>query len=115
MFDRPIGKNQAIAHPLADSWIRLHAAERVTMDAARLDDAGPPCGPQANAARFLGSEAGFEACDRAMQTHAGFCYAKKYHIERFWRESRLLKNAPVSQEMVLNYISQRVLGLPKSY
>jgi hypothetical protein len=115
VFDRPIGQNQAVAHPLADSWIRLHAAELVGMDAARLYDAGLPCGPQANAAKFLGSEAGFEACDRAMQTHGGFSYAKEYHIERFWRESRLLKIAPISQEMVLNYVSQRVLGLPKSY
>jgi alkylation response protein AidB-like acyl-CoA dehydrogenase len=115
VFDRPIGMNQAVAHPLADSWIRLQAAELVGMDAARLYDAGLPCGPQANAAKFLGSEAGFEACDRAMQTHGGFSYAKEYHIERFWRESRLLKIAPISQEMVLNYVSQRVLGLPKSY
>jgi acyl-CoA dehydrogenase len=115
VFDRPIGKNQAIAHPLADSWIRLRAAELMTMHAARLYDDHQPCGPDANAAKYLGSEAGFEACDRAMQTFGGFCYAKEYHIERFWRESRLLKIAPVSQEMVLNYISQKVLGLPKSY
>jgi acyl-CoA dehydrogenase len=115
VFDRPIGKNQAIAHPLADSWIRLRAAELVTLEAARLYDAHQPCGPEANAAKYLGSEAGFEACDRAMQTFGGFCYAKEYHIERFWRESRLLKIAPISQEMVLNFISQKVLGLPKSY
>ena len=115
VFDRPIGKNQAVAHPLADSWIRLHAANLVSMEAARLFDAHKPCGPEANAAKYLGSEAGFQACDRAMQVHGGFCYAKEYHIERMWRESRLLKIAPVSQEMVLNYISQRVLGLPKSY
>jgi acyl-CoA dehydrogenase len=115
VFDRPIGKNQAVAHPLADSWMRLHAAQLVAMEAAQLYDAKQPCGPEANAAKFLGSEAGFEACDRAMQTFGGFCYAKEYHIERFWRESRLLKIAPVSQEMVLNYISQKVLGLPKSY
>lgn len=115
VFDRPIGKNQAIAHPLADSWIKLRAAELVALEAARLYDAQLPCGPEANAAKYLGSEAGFEACDRAMQTFGGFCYAKEYHIERFWRESRLLKIAPISQEMVLNYISQKVLGLPKSY
>ena len=115
VFDRPIGMNQAIAHPLADSWIRLHAAELVNMDAARLYDANEPCGPQANAAKFLGSEASFEACDRAMQTFGGYCYAKEYHVERLWREARLLKIAPVSQEMVLNYISQKVLGLPRSY
>lgn len=115
IFDRPITKNQAIAHPLSDSWIRLHAAELVAMEAAQLYDAKQPCGPQANAAKYLGSEAGFEACDRAMQTLGGFCYAKEYHVERFWRESRLLKIAPVSQEMVLNYVSTKVLGLPKSY
>lgn len=115
VFDRPIGKNQAVAHPLADTWIRLHAAELVAMEAAALFDAQKPCGPEANAAKFLGSEAGFEACDRAMQTHGGFCYAKEYHIERLWRESRLLKIAPISQEMVLNYVSLKVLGLPKSY
>jgi hypothetical protein len=115
VFDRPIGKNQAVAHPLADSWIRLGAAELVAMKAAALFDAHQPCGPEANAAKFLGSEAGFQACDRAMQTLGGYSYAKEYHVERFWRESRLLKVAPVSQEMVLNYISTKVLGLPKSY
>ncbi|NKQ55527.1 acyl-CoA/acyl-ACP dehydrogenase [Amycolatopsis sp. K13G38] len=115
VFGRPIGKNQAVAHPLADSWIRLEGAELMGMKAAGLFDARKPCGPEANAAKFLGSEAGFEACDRAMQTHGGYAYAKEYHIERFWRESRLLKIAPVSQEMVLNYVSTKVLGLPKSY
>jgi alkylation response protein AidB-like acyl-CoA dehydrogenase len=115
VFDRPIGKNQAVAHPLADSWMRLYAAELVSMKAAALFDAKEPCGAEANAAKFLGSEAGFQACDRAMQTHGGYSYAKEYHIERLWRESRLLKVAPISQEMVLNYISTKVLGLPKSY
>jgi acyl-CoA dehydrogenase len=115
VFDRPIGKNQAVAHPLADSWIRLMAAEEMAMKAAALYDSHQPCGPEANAAKFLGSEAGFEACDRAMQTLGGYSYSKEYHVERFWRESRLLKVAPVSQEMVLNYISTKVLGLPKSY
>ncbi|SHN39581.1 acyl-CoA dehydrogenase family protein [Cryptosporangium aurantiacum] len=115
VFDRPIGKNQAVAHPLADSWIRLTAAEHVAMHAADLYDRHLPCGPEANAAKFLGSEAGFQACDRAMQTLGGYSYAKEYHVERFWRESRLLKVAPVSQEMVLNFISTKVLGLPRSY
>lgn len=115
VFDRPIGKNQAVAHPLADSWIRLAAAEMMAMKAAALFDSGQPCGPEANAAKYLGSEAGFEACDRAMQTLGGYSYSKEYHVERFWRESRLLKVAPISQEMVLNYISTKVLGLPKSY
>jgi acyl-CoA dehydrogenase len=115
VFDRPIGKNQAVAHPLADSWIRLRAAELVAVEAARLFDAHEPCGPEANAAKFLGSEAGFEACDRAMQTLGGYSYSKEYHVERLWRESRLLKVAPISQEMILNYISTKVLGLPRSY
>jgi len=115
VFDRPIGKNQAIQHPLADSWIRMHAAQLVATEAARLYDENKPCGAEANAAKFLATEAAFEVCDRAMQVHGGYAYAREYHIERLWRESRLLKIAPVSQEMVLNFISQKVLHLPKSY
>ncbi|MGW4291035.1 acyl-CoA dehydrogenase family protein [Streptomyces sp. NPDC004673] len=115
VFDRPIGKNQAVAHPLADSWIRLEAAELVAMNAARLFDAEQNCGKEAAAAKFLGAESGFQACDRAMQTHGGYAYAKEYHVERLWREVRLLPNAPFSQEMVLNYISGKALGLPRSY
>jgi acyl-CoA dehydrogenase len=115
VFDRPIGKNQAIQHPLADSWMRMHAAQKVATEAAQLYDQGKSCGAESNAAKFLASEAAFEVCDRAMQTFGGFCYAKEYHIERLWRESRLLKIAPVSQQMVLNFIAQKVLDLPKSY
>ena len=115
IFDRPIGKNQAIAHPLADSWIRLLAAEQIAMKAAELFDDHQDCGAEANAAKFLGAEAGFESCDRAMQTLGGYSYAKEYHVERLWRESRLLKIAPISQAMVLNYVSDKILGLPKSY
>lgn len=115
VFDRPIGKNQAVAHPLADSWIRLQAAEQVAMHAAKLFDEHKDCGHEAAAAKYLGAEAGFEACDRAFSTLGGYAYAKEYHIERLWREVRLLRNAPFSQEMVRNYISQQVLGLPRSY
>jgi alkylation response protein AidB-like acyl-CoA dehydrogenase len=115
VFDRPIGQNQAVAHPLADSWIRLEAAEGMAMRAAELFDEGKPCGPEAAAAKYLGAEAGFEACDRAFSTLGGYAYAKEYHIERLWREVRLLRNAPFSQEMVRNYVSQQVLGLPRSY
>ncbi|MFT3976871.1 MAG: acyl-CoA dehydrogenase family protein [Sphingomonas bacterium] len=115
VFDRPIGKNQAIAHPLADSWIRLTSAEMMAEKAAALFDQKLPCGAEANAAKFLGTEASFQACDRAMQTLGGYCYAKEYHVERYWRESRLLKIAPISQEMILNHISTQILGLPKSY
>ncbi len=115
VFDRPIGQNQAVAHPLADAWMRLEAADQVTMHAAELYDAHQPCGKEANAAKYLGAEAGYLACDRAMQTHGGYSYSKEYNIERLWREVRLLRVAPFSQEMVLNYISAKVLGLPRSY
>ena len=115
VFDRPIGKNQAVAHPLADSWMRLEAADMITQKAARLFDEGQPCGPEANAAKFLASEAGFEAADRAMQFHGGFSMAKEYHVSRFWMEARHLKIAPISQQMVLNFVSDKVLGLPRSY
>lgn len=115
VFDRPIGKNQAVAHPLADAWIRLEAAERMAMHAAKLFDDRQPCGPEAAAAKYLGAEAGWEACDRAFSTLGGYAYAKEYHIERLWREVRLLRNAPFSQEMVRNYVAQQVLGLPRSY
>jgi acyl-CoA dehydrogenase len=115
VFDRPIGKNQAVANPLAENWIRLEAANAVCMQAAELFDRGLPCGPESNAAKFLGADAGYLACDQAMQTHGGFAYSKEYHIERLWREVRLLRLAPISQEMVLNYVANKVLGLPKSY
>jgi acyl-CoA dehydrogenase len=115
VFDRPIGKNQAVAHPLADSWMRLEAAELVAMKGAELFDQHLPCGEMAATAKFLGAEAGFEACDRAMSTLGGYAYAKEYHVERLWREVRLLRNAPFSQEMVLNYISNQVLKLPRAY
>jgi hypothetical protein len=115
VFDRPIGKNQAVAHPLGDAWMRLEAAELMAMKAAALFDARQSCGKEANAAKYLGAEAGYLACDRAMQTYGGFSYAKEYHIERLWREVRLLRLAPISQEMVLNFISTSVLGLPRSY
>ena len=115
VFDRPIGKNQAVAHPLADAWMRLEAADLVTQKAARLFDEGRPCGPEANAAKYLASDAGFEAADRAMQFHGGFSMSTEYHVSRFWMEARHLKIAPISQQMVQNYISDKVLGLPRSY
>lgn len=115
VFDRPIGRNQAIAHPLARAWARLEAAELLALKAAWLYDHGRPCGAETNAAKYLAAEAGFEACDAALQTLGGFGYAKEYHVERLWREVRLYRIAPVSQEMALNYLSQHVLGLPKSY
>ncbi|MGH7278658.1 MAG: acyl-CoA dehydrogenase family protein [Candidatus Rokuibacteriota bacterium] len=115
VFDRPIGQNQAVAHPLALAWAKLEAAELLCLKAAWLFDAGRPCGAEANAAKLLAAEAGFEACDVAVQTHGGYGYAKEFHVERLWREVRLYKIAPVSQQMVLNYLSEHVLHLPKSY
>ena len=115
VFDRPIGQNQAVAHPLADSWMRLESARLMAMHAARLYDDHQSCGIQAAAAKYLGAEAGFDACDRAMSTHGGYAYATEYHVERLWREARLLRNAPFSQEMVLNYISTQALKLPRAY
>jgi len=109
VFDRPIGKNQAIAHPLA------HAAEVMCWKAAWLFDHGRPCGREANTAKLLAAEAGFNACDAALQTFGGFGYAKEFHVERLWREIRLYKIAPVSQQMALNYLAEHVLGLPRSY
>ena len=115
VFDRPIGKNQAIAHPLAEAWARLEAAEMMCLKAAWLFDQGQPCGVESNAAKLLAAEAGFQAWDVALQTHGGYGYAKEFHVERLWREVRLYKIAPVSQQMVLNYLSEHVLGLPRSY
>ncbi len=115
VFDRPIGQNQAIAHPLAAAWAHLEGAFTLALRAAWLFDRGLPCGAEANAAKLLAADAGFAACDAALQTFGGFGYAKEFHVERLWREVRLYKIAPVSQEMVLNYLAERVLGLPKSY
>ena len=115
VFDRPIGKNQAIAHPLAHASAELDAAEGMCLKAAWLFDNGRPCGKEANAAKLLSAEAGFNACDAALQTFGGFGYAKEFYVERLWREVRLYKIAPVSQQMALNYLAERVLGLPKSY
>ncbi len=115
VFDRPIGKNQAIAHPLAQAWARLEAAEALCWKAAWLYDQGRESGAAANAAKLLAADAGFEACDVALQTHGGYGYAKEFHVERLWREVRLYKIAPISQQMVLNYLAEHVLELPRSY
>jgi acyl-CoA dehydrogenase len=115
VFGRPIGQNQAIAHPLAQAWARLEGAWALTLRAAWLFDQGRPCGAEANAAKILAADAGFEAADAALQTFGGFGYAKEFDIERLWREVRLYKIAPVSQQMALNYLAERVLELPKSY
>ncbi len=115
VFDRPIGKNQAIAHPLAMASAELDAAEVMCLKAAWLFDHGRPCGKEANAAKVLAAEAGFNACDAALQTFGGFGYAKEFYVERLWREVRLYKIAPISQQMALNYLAEHVLGLPRSY
>jgi acyl-CoA dehydrogenase len=115
VFGRPIGQNQGVAFPLAESALRLDAAELMAREAARRYDAGLPCAKEANAAKWLCADAGFAAADAAVQTHGGFGYAREFHVERYFREARLMRIAPVSQEMVLNYVSQHVLGLPKSY
>ena len=115
VFGRPIGKNQAIAHPLAEAWAALYAAELMTLHASELYDSGKPCGAEANAAKLLAADAGFKACDRAIRTHGGMGYAAEYHVERYFREMVACQLAPVSREMILNFLSERQLGLPKSY
>jgi acyl-CoA dehydrogenase len=115
VFDRPIGQNQAIAHPLAESLSELEAADLLWQKAAWTFDRGEPSGPLANMAKLRASEAAFLACDRALQTFGGFGYAREFHVERYWRESRLARLAPISNEMVRNYLAQHVLGLPRSY
>ncbi len=115
VFDRPIGKNQSIQHPLAENWIELEAAELLIAKAAHQYDNGQNAGGMANAAKFFAAEAGFKAATQAVITLGGMGYAKEYHVERLLRESLIPKLAPVSAQMILNYISERVLGLPKSY
>ncbi len=115
VFDRLIGANQAISHPLAKAHMELNAAYTLAMKAAWRFDNGLECGEEANTAKYLAAEASFFAADRAIQTHGGLGYATEYHVERYWREARLQRLAPVSQEMTLNYIAQKVMGLPRSY
>jgi acyl-CoA dehydrogenase len=115
VFGRPIGMNQGLQFPLADSLARLDAAELVLRKATWLYDNGAPCGREANTAKYLCADAGFQAADRALQVHGGMGYAEEYHVARYFREARLLRIAPVSQEMVLNYLGSHVLGLPRSY
>jgi acyl-CoA dehydrogenase len=115
VFGRRIGQNQSIQHPLAECWSELYAAELMTLHAAELYDAGKPCGAEANAAKYLAADAGFKACDRAIRTHGGMGYAAEFHVERYFREMVATQLAPVSREMILCHIAERVLGLPKSY
>ena len=115
VFDRPIGKNQAIQHPLAKNWAQLEAANLMVFKAAWLYDQGKPSGAEANTAKYLAGEASFDACQQAVMTHGGFGYAKEYHVERYLRESLIGRIAPVSPQLILCFIAERVLGLPKSY
>ncbi|HMK12827.1 MAG TPA: acyl-CoA dehydrogenase family protein [Acidimicrobiales bacterium] len=115
VFNRPIGQNQGVSFPLAEAYARIHAATLAVYEAAARYDAGLPCGEQANIAKWLAADAGFQAADQAMQTHGGFGYATEYDVERYWREARLMRIAPISQELVLAYVAEHVLGLPRSY
>jgi acyl-CoA dehydrogenase len=115
VFDRPIGKNQAIQHPLAQRWMELEAANLMIMKAAWLYDNGQPCAAEANAAKYLAGEAGYRACETAVMTHGGMGYAKEYHVERFLRESLIPRIAPVSRELIMSFIAEKVLELPRSY
>jgi acyl-CoA dehydrogenase len=115
VFGRPIGKNQSIQHPLAESWSELLAAELLTLRAGELYDSGQSCGAEANAAKYLSADASFRACDRAVRTHGGMGYASEFNVERYFREAVATRLAPVSRELILCFLAERVLGLPKSY
>ncbi|MCX2932403.1 acyl-CoA/acyl-ACP dehydrogenase [Mycobacterium sp. CVI_P3] len=115
VYGAPIGSNQGVAFPLAEAYTRLHAAGLVVREAAWLYDRGFDCGEQANMAKWLAADAAFAAADQAVQTHGGFGYADEYDVARYWREARLMRLAPIPQEMILNYLAEHVLGLPRSY
>jgi acyl-CoA dehydrogenase len=115
VFGRPIGQNQGIQHPLAQCWMQLEAANLMAFRAATLYDSGKPCGAEANAAKYLGAEAAFKACETAILTLGGNGYAKEFDVERYFRESMIPRIAPVSPQMIMCFIAERVLGLPRSY
>jgi acyl-CoA dehydrogenase len=115
VFDRPIGQNQGIQHPLAANWMALEAANLMVFKAAWLYDRQKPCGAEANSAKYLAGEACFDACQQAVMTHGGFGYAAEYHVERYLREALVGRIAPITPQLILCYIAERVLGLPKSY
>lgn len=115
VFGRPIGMNQGIQHPLAESWMYLESAFWTVMRSAYLYDTHKPCGAEANAGKFLAARAAFDACTRAVMFHGGMGYSREYQVERLFRESILLRIAPVSEHMIMNFIGEKVLGLPKSY
>ncbi len=115
VFDRPIGQNQGIQHPLAERWMYLESAWLMAMQAARLYDAGLACGAEANSAKFLGARAGHDSCWQSIATHGGFGYAKEYHVERLYREVAVTRLAPITEQLILSFVAEKVLDLPKSY
>jgi acyl-CoA dehydrogenase len=115
VFGRPIGQNQGIAFQLAEAKLRIEAADAVLQKATWMVDRQLPCGAEANYSKWLSAEAAYYAADVALQVHGGMGYSKEYHVERYFREARLMRLAPISQEMVLNYVAEHVLGLPRSY
>jgi acyl-CoA dehydrogenase len=115
VFDRPIGINQGIQHPLAENWMYLESAWLMVEKAARLYDRGLPCGAEANAAKFLAARASHDAAWQAVATHGGFGYAKEYHVERLYREAALTRLVPITEQLIMSFIAEKVLGLPKSY
>ncbi|MCC2102838.1 MAG: acyl-CoA/acyl-ACP dehydrogenase, partial [Hyphomicrobiales bacterium] len=115
VFDRAIGMNQGIQHPLAEKWMYLESAWLMAMKAAELYDTGQPCGAEANSAKFLGARAGHDAAWQAIMTHGGMGYAKEFHVERLFREVSLVRLAPVTEQLILSFIAEKVLDLPKSY
>lgn len=115
MFDRPIGRNQGVQFPIARAYAELLGAELVLQRACALFDAGAPCGPEANIAKLLCSEAGWKAAEACLQTHGGYGFAREYDVERKWRETRLMQIAPVSTNLILTYVGEHILGMPRSY
>ncbi|MBN1614133.1 MAG: acyl-CoA/acyl-ACP dehydrogenase, partial [Deltaproteobacteria bacterium] len=115
VFGRPIGQNQGIQHPLAECWMEIEAANLMVFHAAAKYDSGQSCGVEANAAKYLAGEAGFKACQTAVMTHGGYGYAREYHVERYLREILIPRIAPISPQLILCFIAEKVLGLPKSY
>ena len=115
VFDRPIGQNQGIQFPLAKSWAELQGADIMARKAAALFDSGKPCGAEANMAKYQAAKAAWEAAEACLMTHGGFGFAREYDVERKWREARLYRTAPVSENMILAYIGQNILGMPRSY
>ncbi|WP_439816574.1 acyl-CoA dehydrogenase family protein [Zavarzinia sp. CC-PAN008] len=115
VFGRPIGQNQAIQHPLAERWMYLESAHLMATRAAQLYDSGYPCGAEANSAKFLGARAGHDACLQAVMTHGGYGYAKEYHVERLLREVLITRIAPITEQLILSFVAEKVLDLPKSY